>query len=283
MKKLSLIGLAVSAILVSGLSAATPKTMTKDELNKIASTTPLFKNKNIKITKGYEDKELGLYMLNTQFRTPKGVADIPAFVDKDTHVVFVGSAYMPNGEKISMPVNKKEIENGIAFTYGSGKKGEIYLLTDPQCPYCQRLEKQLGKKFEDYKVHVVMFPLSFHDKAKPMTQWILRGKTDAEKAKRMKEVMNGSDAWKKDLGFKGDYKKDYQAYMNVLNSDGATLKPEAKKQIETDKKRFFKNDKELKDFKSYLEKSAKSFKEAGAKGTPTVLDKDLKPVNPGTL
>jgi len=279
MKKQFLLGLVTATLLSTGLQAK----VSKEEVQKLEKTIPLFQNQNIRINRAYDLKDLGLYQVKTVFKTPRGESEIPAFIDKKTKVVFVGTAYKPNGERINMPIERELVDPGVAFTYGSGKKGEIYVFTDPECPFCRRLEKKLGKKMEDYKVNLVLFPLSFHSHAKPMTQWILRGANEKEKAERMKKIMNGSEEWKKDLGFTGNYKEDYKAYMNVLNSNVMVLSKKAKENIEKDKKRFFKNDKELEIFRDYLKKSANAFKEVGARGTPTIMTEDFKKINPASL
>lgn len=95
--------------------------------------------------------------------------------------------------KLKNYVNKNIVEEGIMFTFGKGKK-TIYLVTDPQCPYCRMLEQKRGNKLaEEYKIKVILFPLSFHQYAKQMSYYILSGKTDKEKAQRFKNVLLGKD------------------------------------------------------------------------------------------
>lgn len=288
MKKMNLIGLVISVLLATGLSAATtvkPEKLSKVQLEKIQGEIPLFSHRNINLKKGFYLKKEGLYELKTVLNTPRGSVSIPAFVDKKSHVIFVGSAYFPNGKKINMPVNRKIVNNGVAFTYGSGKKGVLYLFTDPQCPFCRALERREGKVLDNYTVHTVIFPLSFHQYSKPMTEWILRGKTSAEKIKRFKEVLHGSNKWAKAIGFNlKNYNQEYRNYLLVLNTYGTVVKnQELKKRIEVAKKRYFTSDKELANFKNYLERSAKAFREVGAKGTPTLTNKNFQPINPRTL
>ena len=60
-----------------------------------------------------------------------------------------------------------ELDKYVAFTYG--KKGKVvYLFTDPECPFCQRLEPTLKKLADEGKiqVRVILFPLPFHPHAK---------------------------------------------------------------------------------------------------------------------
>ena len=60
-----------------------------------------------------------------------------------------------------------ELDKYVAFTYG--KKGKVvYLFTDPECPFCQRLEPTLKKLADEGKIQVkvILFPLPFHPHAK---------------------------------------------------------------------------------------------------------------------
>ena len=61
----------------------------------------------------------------------------------------------------------KALDKYVAFTYG--KKGKVvYLFTDPECPFCQRLEPTLKKLADEGKIQikVILFPLPFHPHAK---------------------------------------------------------------------------------------------------------------------
>ncbi len=60
-----------------------------------------------------------------------------------------------------------ELEKYVAFTYGN--KGKVvYLFTDPECPFCQRLEPTLKKLADEGKIQVkvILYPLPFHPHAK---------------------------------------------------------------------------------------------------------------------
>ena len=61
----------------------------------------------------------------------------------------------------------KALDKYVAFTYG--KKGKVvYLFTDPECPFCQRLEPTLKKLADEGKIQVkvILFPLPFHPHAR---------------------------------------------------------------------------------------------------------------------
>jgi thiol:disulfide interchange protein DsbC len=61
----------------------------------------------------------------------------------------------------------KNLDKYVAFTYGN--KGKvIYLFTDPECPFCQKLEPTLKKLADEGKIQikVILYPLPFHAHAK---------------------------------------------------------------------------------------------------------------------
>jgi thiol:disulfide interchange protein DsbC len=65
------------------------------------------------------------------------------------------------------PEDLHYLESLAAFTLGQGKK-VVYLVTDPQCPFCKQAEslvKKLAKK-EDLSVRFIFFPLDSHKGAR---------------------------------------------------------------------------------------------------------------------
>jgi thiol:disulfide interchange protein DsbC len=65
------------------------------------------------------------------------------------------------------PVELRQMESLTAFTLGQGKN-VVYIITDPQCPFCkeaQSLVKKLISK-EDLSVRFVFFPLDSHKGSK---------------------------------------------------------------------------------------------------------------------
>jgi len=99
----------------------------------------------------------GRYILLT---TPKG----PIIVDLQTQRDLT----TPKRRKLeALPKTAiQELEEVVAFTYGD--KGKVvYLFTDPDCPFCQRLEPTLKKLADEGKIQVkvIFFPLPFHPHA----------------------------------------------------------------------------------------------------------------------
>lgn len=75
-----------------------------------------------------------------------------------------------------------EISEAVAFTYKPPApiKGTIYMVTDPDCPYCERAKDPI-KRFADengMEVRVVFYPMPFHPEAKPKAVRGICGKMD---------------------------------------------------------------------------------------------------------
>jgi thiol:disulfide interchange protein DsbC len=72
------------------------------------------------------------------------------------------------------PEDLRQLESLTAFTLGQGKKG-VYLVTDPQCPYCKQAEALLKKLIEkeDLMVRFLLFPLDSHKGAREQCVSIL--------------------------------------------------------------------------------------------------------------
>jgi len=132
------------------------------------------------------------FLLKIEARSPRGSQLLYAILDKQTDELYIGSAYDKAGKPILFPKDVQAIKDGVSFSYGNGSK-EIYIVTDPECPYCTKFEKAVHGKLSEYTVHVILFPLSFHKKAPAMVEWIMQGADDAQKKQRFEEVMlNGS-------------------------------------------------------------------------------------------
>ena len=183
------------------------------------------------------------YILKLVAKSPQGSQNITAFLDKKTSELYIGSAYDKEGKMIDFPKDANIVKEGVAFTYGKGKK-EIYLITDPECPYCSRFEQEANGKLDDYTVHVILFPLSFHKKSPAMTEWIMKGKDDAEKKARFEEVMlKGSTKYTERIK---DAKKPF-----VYSSEA----------------------------QAYMKKSEEAARELNMRGTPALYDAEFNPLS----
>ena len=122
----------------------------------------------------------------------------PSFLTKDLSTIIFGDALDTKSSKqlfIPIDINTEVVKKVAAYSYGNGKN-EYFLFTDPECPYCITMEKDMHRLRDDVKIHVVLFPLSFHKNAKSMSRYILSQKTNALKVKAMNEIANGSLAYK---------------------------------------------------------------------------------------
>ncbi len=216
------------------------KVLPQKETTKILKSTPIYnqiasliKHGKIKTKATLKDN---FYII--ELDTPRGKGLI--YVTKDKKYTIIGRVLKKNGGMLipNFPKNAKIIKNGVLFTFGKGKK-EIYLVTDPQCPFCRMMEKEKKALLnKDYKVHVILMPLPFHKYAKAMSYYILAGKTDEEKAKRLQAVLSGSNKWKN----------------------------------------YHPTKEEIKKFNEELAKAKKAANELGAQGTPSVYDKNFNPI-----
>lgn len=89
-------------------------------------------------------------------------------------------------------VDIKDIPKKHLVTYGNPKaKYTIYLVTDPQCPFCAKFDKEMKKLLKmrnDVKFEVILFPLPFHKHASPISQNILCEKSAA----KQREILDKS-------------------------------------------------------------------------------------------
>ncbi len=141
----------------------------KTKLHEIKTKNRVLQDPVLTIQAAIEKPES--YILKIEAKSPQGSQLITAFLDKKTNELYIGSAYDKEGSPITFPKDAKVVNAGVAFSYGKGSK-DIYIVTDPECPYCTRFEKAALGKLDDYRVHVILMPLSFHKKAPAMVEWI---------------------------------------------------------------------------------------------------------------
>ena len=226
MKKISILALSSALLLASNIPDFLKGTFLENALKK---------NPNIELK--YKKINNNIVLINIIDTTQDKTA--PIFEDLKTKSFFIGQMITKDGKVVnSMIVDKKDIQKAVAFTFGKGNK-EIYIFTDPECPYCRKMEKTLGNKLaKNYKVHVILFPLPFHKNAKQMTLYVLAGKTNEEKAKRFKEVLHDVNKWKN----------------------------------------FKSTDKDLKNYEKYMKKAENAVRILGVQGTPSVYDENLNAI-----
>ncbi len=155
------------------------------KLKEIREYSKILQQPDLKIKSGVDKGSI--YFLKMKVLSQRGSKALDAFVDKQTGFVYFGNAYNKEGQQLMFPKEASIINEGISFSYGTGEK-EIYLVTDPECGYCKRFEKQSEGKLKEYTVHVIFYPLSMHKKAPAMIEWIMQGKSDAQKKERLGQI-----------------------------------------------------------------------------------------------
>ena len=139
----------------------------------------------------------GIYHIKAQVKGKNGGL-IEGFVTPDFKTLMVGKAYnLQTGKEIVIPfdIDVKALKSVAAYKIGTGKK-EYFVFTDPECPYCRRLEKNIHKLKSDITLYTILFPLSFHKNAISMSRYILSQKDDKAKAAAMKGIAHKSDVYK---------------------------------------------------------------------------------------
>ena len=230
-----------SSVLLTSTLFATQLITDKTKLQALKKQNKILQNPVLSIEGAIEKP--GNYVLKIEARSPRGSQLISAVLDKKTGELYIGTAYDKEGNLMAYPKDAKAIKEGVAFSYGDKGK-DIYIVTDPECPYCSRFEKTAAGKLGDYKVHVILMPLSFHKKAPAMIEWIMQGKDDAQRKERFEKVM---------LKGSTDYK---------------TLIKEVKKPFVYSES-----------MKEKMKKVNKATMELDVKGTPAIYDEYFTPVS----
>ncbi len=216
---------------VNSLSAE-PIKLNPAEIEKIKKDYPqMLGNSNTEIKKAYNQGDFKQLQVKVTFQTPRGPQSqkFDVFLANGSKTVFAGNAYKPTGEKYDLPIDASVIEKGVAFTVGKGKE-VVYLVTDPECPFCQRLETSMPANIGDkYTIKVIPIPLPMHPNAKDIIAWALSGKTNDVIAKRMHDAMTGSKEWQSfsptpEEKAKYDEKiNDYLDAASELNANGTPM------------------------------------------------------------
>lgn len=148
-----------------------------------------FKTKKIRITAIHEKEPF--YLLET-VRTKQGKKRPALFaVSKDLKYVYPRVIETSSGERVYLKKSPVPYRSSASFTYGSGPK-EYFIFTDPECPFCRKLEAALAKKdlSKEVTIHYYLYPLPMHKNARAMSRYILAGK---KKHERMQKVMLEGD------------------------------------------------------------------------------------------
>jgi len=140
-----------------------------------------------------------LYILKLKVRDNRGVKFVPAVVTKDRQHVVIGTSYDAKTGGAEGVADLSKFEQDEAFCFGDGKKGgDFYVFTDPDCPACKSLEKQIiSEGLEKYgKIHVFFYPLDrLHPEARRKCEYILSLPKE-KRAEAYKKVQGNDVSWK---------------------------------------------------------------------------------------
>ncbi|MDD3465633.1 MAG: thioredoxin fold domain-containing protein [Campylobacterales bacterium] len=163
--------------------------LTESQLKKLEEI-PIFKKNGAKLIVG--DKSKKYIHVKGLAPTPQGNMGFDAFLLSGTDEVIFGAARnQKTGQPISLDIKMSDYEKQAALKMGDGKE-KLYIFTDPECPFCVKLEAQLDKISQNRTLFIYPFPLSFHDNALGMTYYILSQKTNDDKVKALKFVSEGN-------------------------------------------------------------------------------------------
>lgn len=155
---------------------------------------------------------------------------IEGFVTEDFKNLVLGKVYnTTTGQELEVPydIDVNALKNIAAYKIGNGKN-EYFVFTDPECPYCQRLEKEMHKLKKDVTVYTILFPLNFHKNAKSMSRYILSQKDDKAKANAMQEIASKSKKYQ-EAKYSDSQRKKFdkiiQESLNITNKIGISGTP----------------------------------------------------------
>lgn len=173
-------------------------------------------------------KHESLYHVKGITRSNNGSTPFNAYLTLDLKEVVIGQGFNTNTEKaLKISMDTKEYLKDAAYTIGTGKD-EYIVFTDPECPYCVKLENILPKMKGDAKFHVFLYPLSFHKNAKSMSFYIMSQNTEALKQEAAHKTMNGDTSYKNakfSLNEIEEYESNLKKMKNFANYLGASATP----------------------------------------------------------
>ena len=153
---------AIIAISTTGLFAKQGDMLSVSQLSKIKTAYPkIFEDKNINLIKGIDQGDFTQLQLSASAGGNTQKFDM--YVSKKVkNAVFFGKAFSKDKVPYTFPVNNASVKSGVAFTVGTGPE-QLYLITDPECPYCQKLEQNINPDaYKRYTVNIISHTIFNH-------------------------------------------------------------------------------------------------------------------------
>lgn len=131
------------------------------------------------------------------------------YINPFKRVIFIGEFYTAGGVSLTAKdreVWQNELSNAVIkntkvsellqfakkVSFGKGSKRYAFILfTDPECPYCAKLDEFLEQK--DVSIYVNYLPLSFHQNAKKWSEQILSSKDIKAAMKQIRTTQRDLD------------------------------------------------------------------------------------------
>lgn len=208
----------LSVVCMSAFAFAGTAITPEQEKQLKESFPELIGKQGIKINKGVDHGKF--IQVELEVQTPRGPQQFEVHSVKGSDVLFAGNAYDKSGKKFELPKNGELIKKGVAMTNGNPKGEAIYLVTDPECPYCKKFEENMDPEAaKKYAINIIPMPLSFHKNAVPMFYWILSGKDKKEVQDRFHAVMVKNDkSWEKFTPSEAEKTKLDEKIKNGMNA-----------------------------------------------------------------
>lgn len=168
------------------------------------AVSEIFKKANIKVSKIAPSQAPGLCEVQLKLNEQTGIV----YTDPKGEFLIAGQLYKTSdGANITQqvatelnrfsPADMERLSALTAFKIGKGKI--VYIVTDPQCPYCKKAEEIIVPMAQagQLELRVLLFPLPFHQGAKEESISIICDNKGIEGLKSRYRSENQCDAGKK--------------------------------------------------------------------------------------
>ncbi|MGB9712498.1 MAG: DsbC family protein [Dissulfurimicrobium sp.] len=168
------------------------------------AVSEIFKKTNIKVVKISPSQVPGLCEVQLKLNEQKGII----YTDSKGEFLVAGQLYRTSDgtnitQQAAMELNRfsaaemERLSSLTAFKIGKGKV--VYLVTDPQCPYCKKAEETIVPMAQagQLELRVLLFPLPFHQGAKEESISIICDNKGIEGLKSRYRSENQCEAGKK--------------------------------------------------------------------------------------
>jgi len=144
-----------------------------------------------------------LYHVSGHFKKGDKEQPFELYVTPNGKQIHGGTVIMENGKPFSIPYDMMQHISKSAIKIGTEKdpNKQIFVFTDPDCPYCIRFGDSMIKKLvkKGYSINLFLFPLTgLHPKSKEKSLYLLSLPKEKrlEALKRIQGNNNKNNEWK---------------------------------------------------------------------------------------